>query len=241
MTTTEMVWQKILAAVGHYQEQIFGRCGCIPVYDESEHTWRFFRNYVTIYTDAENCADPAKADRLRLNAKSLVDRYPETVGQLEKLGVQVGALLNRRIETYGDVVAWSTSVFNAGPIVVNAPQHVHDTVELAYDDFQVEVKSGRRPVYVVPESPRGAGNGATLDFAVPGSKTRYGPRHEYSRLAFARQMPKRKCGPRRPPGRPRLDGLVPGSRKAKAADRKKRRDLEKQRLAREAARAAKRD
>ena len=246
--TTEVVeaaWAKILVSMSE-EPHLIQRGGCIPVYDGSR--WRVFKNPLTVYPGAENCADPAKVDALRDNASSLLERYPDTVPHLERLGVRVKALLNRRIETFEDVVNWADSIFNLGP-TSKLPQHVHDTVDLAYDDVVIEVKSGRNPVYVIPAGPRGSGVNATLDFAVPGSKARYGPRHEFTKLAFVKQQakkdpkPPRYRGktvdgePQRPRGRPRLDGLIPGSPEARRANQKKL----KEREARRAARLARQD
>ena len=219
-----------------------GRAGCIPVFDGSE--WRVFKNSLTIYFGAENAADPAKVDVLRSNVNDLLDHYPETIPKLEKLGAKVKALLKHRIETHEDVSAWADSMFNSGPVDAKQPAHVHDTVHLAYDDVVIEVKTGKDPVYVIPAGPRGSGEGATLDFSVPGSKKRFGPRHEFSQAAFNEQIEKRtKPRPaaegQRPRGRPRIDGLVPGSAEAKRADRKKEKEREAKRAAR-AARQAKR-
>lgn len=232
----ETVWPKILNGKAHPT----GRAGCIPVYDGSQ--WRVFKNTNTIYQGAENCADPGKVDGLRANAASLLAAYPETVPQLEKLGARVKALLNRRITTYDDVVAWAGSVFNTGP-VPRVPTHVQDTIDLAYDDFVVEVKKG---VYVIPAFPRGARTATmTLNFSVPGSKTRYGASHEYSQAAFAQQVSEKpkpairrrskpaEGEPKRSRGRPRKDGLVPGSLEAKEADQKKQEAKEARRVTRE--------
>lgn len=240
------VWTKIVKSmVGEGKSHDFvvaSYAGCIPVHDEG--SWRVFKNALTIYPGAEYCADPAKVDALRENAKSLLEHYPETVGQLEKLGVRVKALLSRPITNFEDVEAWAKSIFNTGP-VSKLPLHVHDTIDLAYDDVVIKVQSGRDAVYVIPAAPRGEGVFATLDFAVPGSKTRYGPRHDYTKLAFANQMPGAKVRyrgttapgePQRPRGRPRKDGLMPGSPEAKEADQQK----EEERLAKQAVRARER-
>lgn len=242
----ETVWAKILRSMNH-ESHSMDRGGCIPVYDGTQ--WRVFKNGVTVYAGAENCADPVKVDALRDNVSNLLEHYPETIPQLEKLGVRVKALLNRQIETYDDVVAWADSLFNIGP-VGEQPQHVHDTVDIAYDDVVIEVKSGRNPVYVIPDAPRGSGLSVTRDFTVPGSKTKYGPRHEFTKLAFAKQVPRKaprppryrgktvEGEPQRPRGRPRKDGLIPGSPEARRADRKKQRERDARRAAREARRGS---
>lgn len=241
MTTevAERVWSKILTAMDQ-EPHPTGRGGCIPVYDGTK--WRVFKNYLTIYLGAENCADPVKVDALRANVVNILDHYPETIPQLEKLGARVRQLLNRRIETFDDIVAWACSPFNSGPTSTK-PLHVHETADLAYDDFVIEVKSGKEPVYVIPAGPRGSGANETLDFSVPGSKRRYGARHEFTKLAFTRQVPKKdkparyrgkttEGEPQRPRGRPRKDGLTPGSPQAKRADRKKQKEREARRAAR---------
>lgn len=238
-TSGTAAWEEILRSVG--QTAVIGRSGYIPVFDGTR--WRAFRNYLTIYPGAENCADPVKVDALREHAVNLLEHYPETIPQLEKLGLRVRALLNRRIETYEHVVAWADSVFNLGP-VSKRPSHISDTMGLAYDDYVLEVKSGRQPVYVIPDGPRESGTTSTLDFSVPGLKARFEPRHEYSKSAFVKQTPEKppkapryrgttaEGEPRRPRGRPRKDGLIPGSPEAKRADMKREQERQAKRAAR---------
>lgn len=234
-------WTKIAETVGVPLHGV-GRVGCIPVYDEA---WWVFKNTLTVFEGAENVADPVKVDQLRRNVANLLEHYPATVPQLEKLGVRVKSLINRQIRTYEDVLAWALSIFNTGPIP-DRPLHVHDMIDLAYDDVVIEVKSGRYPVYVIPADHRGSGNGATLDFREPGTKRkkRYGARHEYSKKAFAKQyaaIAKAKkeaeeaAKVHRPRGRPRADGLDPGSPEAREADLRKKEEqkLERARLAAE--------
>jgi Family of unknown function (DUF6424) len=240
----ERVWRKVFIAMEYDVVPALGRSGSIPVFDGDK--WRIFKNYLTVFLGAENCADPAKVDLLRENVINLLEHYPETIPQLERLGVRVRALLNKRIETTADVAVWSGSIFNTGP-VSKQPVHVHDTMQLAHNDIVIEVRGGKEPVYVIPAGPRGADINETVDFSVPGSKRRYGARHDFTRLAFTRQVPKEakpatyrgktaEGEPQRPRGRPRKDGLVPGSPEARRADRKKEREKEARRLAREARR-----
>jgi hypothetical protein len=206
------------------------------VYDGA---WRVFRNSQTIHQGAVTALDPAKVDSLRLNARDLLEHYPQTVPALERLGIRIRALLNRPVETYEDILAWAESIFNQGPIA-QAPTHVADTMALAYDDVVIEVKAGKyHPVYVLPSAPRGAGVMATVDFSRPGSKTRYGPRHAYTKMAFAKQTPHKTPRyqgtdgqPRRPRGRPRNDGLMPGSPAAIRANQRKQQEREARRQAR---------
>jgi Family of unknown function (DUF6424) len=228
----ETAWGKL---TGQTQ---FGRAGTIPVYDESQQGWRIFRNTYTIYEAAENGADPEKVEQLRRNVVALLERFPQTIPELEKLGMRTKQLVNHPIKTTEDVDTWAKSFFNYGPIVAKVPLHVSDTMGVAYDDLVIEVKSGRNPIYVVPAGPRGSGNNAVLNFARPGLKEKFGPRHAYAKLAFAVQIAALRKTQReeaaaarksdRPRGRPRRDGLVPGSPEAKTADELKRKE---QRLA----------
>ena len=228
-------WDKIYGATK------LGRAGFIPVYDDG--TWRLFHNTVTIWPGMENAVDPERIDVLRRNANSLMDRYPDTIPQLEKLGIRVKSLLKKQIETTADVVAWAESIFNVGPSS-GLPIHVQDAMSMAYDDIKIQVQGGRHPVFVLPVAPKEANVKQTVDYTVPGSKLRYGPRHEFTKEAFSLQAPdgaqssteaSRKAqaqavlnGAVRGRGRPRKDGLMPGSRDAKAADRKRQRELERE-------------
>lgn len=231
MSSVEEAWSKILATLTD-EPMHFGRSGYLPLYDESSGDWIVIQNVFTIYPGAENCADPVKVDLLRRYVSTFLERFSETETQLAKLGVEVKSLVKNPIQTYEDVCAWAESIFNSGP-VAQLPKHVRDTIDLAYDDVIIEVKSGRNPVYVIPASPRGSSDRSTLNFARPGLKGRFGPRHEYSKAAFQKQVvekapkPPRYRGttgdgePRRPRGRPRKDGLAPGSTEAKEADEKR--------------------
>jgi hypothetical protein len=237
LSATE-AWEKI------YGPTKLGRAGLIPVYDTDEGLWRIFRNTVTIWPGMENAVDPDKIDVLRGNVNSLMERYPDTIPQLEKLGVRVKSLLNRQIKTHADVVTWAESFFNVGPSS-ELPIHVQDAVSMAYDDIKIQVRTGRHPAFVLPVGSREAGVKQTVDYTVPGSKLRYGPRHEFTKTAFSLQTSgaaqsrieatKRAQaqdvlnGAVRGRGRPRKDGLMPGSREAKAADRQKQRDQAKTR------------
>ena len=250
-------WAKMIGT-----EEKLGTAGYVPIYDQTYGTWRLFRNTHPIYPGAEKCADPAKVEILRRNASNLLSHYTATVPELEKLGIRVKQLLNHVIKTPADVVAWSQSVFNIGPIDLGIPEHVYHTEALAYDDFHVTVSKGRGvpPAYVVPTALRGSGISSTLDFSRPGLKQTFGPRNDLSKAAFADQVkpktaqkpaeapevPETPSAPEmpaagpsagsKPRGRPRSDGLVPGSREAKAADaeRRKLRRMERRKAAKTA-------
>jgi Family of unknown function (DUF6424) len=223
--TDEKVWEKITGRTSK-----MGRTAAIPLYDQG--TWRIVHNTHTIWPNLENAADPTKVDQLRRNANALLEHFPETIVQLERLGTRVKGLLSKPIRTPEDVKIWADSMFNTGPID-DVPAHVSDALALVYDDFNVQVQGGRHPIWVLPAAPRGSGVVATLDFSAPGSRIKYGPRHPFTKTALSQQLPPsdhkrtKPAGTGRPRGRPRKDGLVPGSREAKAADKKKRLDAER--------------
>ena len=233
MNITE-AWQKITDSSTEV-----GRIGAIPVYDGEG--WHIYRNSATIWPGVENAADPAKVEKLRRSTVLLLERFPDTVPQLEKLGIRIKAVLNKPIRTTADVTQWAESIFNTGPLTASQV-HIEDALNLAWDDLVIEVRGGRRPQYVIPEAPKGSSNVATLDYGVPGSKVRYGPRHTFSKAAFAPQIPEvvkdplgrsgATNGSVRPRGRPRKDGLMPGSKEAKAADKKRQEAVEKERAKR---------
>jgi Family of unknown function (DUF6424) len=237
------IWSKILTGESPVA---LGRAGLVPVIDDTSGVWRVFRNSYVIHEGAETALDPPKVDLLRENVQSLLERYPATVPTLEKLGVRTKALVNREIKTYEDVEAWSNSIFNIGPVATKLPVHVADTLALAYDDLRIRVRTKQGGVaFVVPAGPRGSGSTETIDFTTPGRKTKFGPWHPASKAAFAIQTQaalkakKEEAEKnRRPRGRPRSDGLVPGSKEARAADEKKRlKAIQERRLQREARRA----
>jgi hypothetical protein len=226
-------WLKITG-----QEVKLGRAGYIPVWDGEG--WRLFRNTVTIYENVENAADPVKVEQLRLNTRSLLGMFPETVPHLERLGLRVKRLLNNPIQTPDDVATWAKSTFNVGP--VSEPEQIGQAQALAYDDFVMQVQT-KPPVWVLPAGLRGSGNGATIEF---GYKKQYGARHPFSLKAFGHpepaEKPKRQRKPKPPTteeptapsgatisvhgkalGRPRSDGLAPGSKEARRADQEKKR------------------
>jgi hypothetical protein len=218
-----------------------GRAGIVPVFDGE---WRFFRT-TPIWPYVENAADPAKVEKVRQDVLELLAHFDQTLPELEKLGIRVKGLLNKPIKTQADVKQWAEGFFNTGP-TTPYPQHVQDALALAYDDFKIQVIGGRHPVFVLPVAPKEANVRQTVDFTVPGSKVRYGPRHAYTKAAFSLQAPggsqrateasRRQQardvlnGAVRGRGRPRKDGLMPGSREAMAADKKRQRDLERKRI-----------
>ena len=215
-------WQKITGFDGAIK---LGRMGYIPVYDGDSWTW--FKNTATIWPGMEFSSDPAKVDKLRQNALELLSAFDRTLPELDRLGIKVKALLNKTIKTQEDVEAWANSIFNTGP-TNGLPVHVEDALALMNGGFKVIVQQRPSPQYVLPAPGEGL---ATVDYNTPGSRTKFGPRHAFTKTALSIPPPgslrSRSEGPIRPRGRPRNDGLPPGSREAKAADRAKQKALER--------------
>lgn len=95
--------------------------GSIWVHDGT--TWRMFQNLAGIEWCAQFCADPAKVDVLRCNAKALVDAFPHTIPKLVALGyAEARAVLDAPITDAAGIARFVDSLFNA---CVPLPQPVH--------------------------------------------------------------------------------------------------------------------
>jgi hypothetical protein len=95
--------------------------GSIWIHDGT--TWRMFQNLAGIEWCAQFCADPAKVDLLRRNAKALVDAFPQTLPKLAELGyADAPAVLDTPITDAAGVARFVDSLFNA---CVPLPQPVH--------------------------------------------------------------------------------------------------------------------
>lgn len=160
--------------------------------------WFLVRNLAGIEWSAQFCADPAKVDLLRQNAKRLYDLLaPEIKQQLDP-----GGLLDTRIQDATGVANWTDSIFNAGvplqptfhtgvlpdgtahsPAADTAGAHepagVHhyptpivDIQLFKYDDFQLWVTDQEgNPAAVAPVAKRGSGNASVhVLYATPGSQ-----------------------------------------------------------------------
>jgi len=115
-----------------------------------------FQNLAGIEWCAQFCADPAKVDLLRRNAKALVEAFPQTLPKLAALGYRdAEAVLDTPITDAAGVARFVDSLFNA---CVPLPQPMHtgsikagalraagkhtyptpnnDTVFFCRDDFQ---------------------------------------------------------------------------------------------------------
>jgi hypothetical protein len=86
-------------------------------------TWRMYQNLAGIEWAGQFCADPKKVDVLRQNAKVLVDRFPDTIPNLKRLGYNdAEKILNTPIMNAEGVSFFVDSLFNA---CVPLPQPVH--------------------------------------------------------------------------------------------------------------------
>ena len=156
--------------------------------------WFLVRNLAGIEWSAQFCADPAKVDLLRQNAKRLYDLLAPEIKQ----EIDPGGLLDTTIQDAAGVAQWTDSIFNAGvPLQPNfhigvlpqgsaqgpgagqEPAGVHhyptpivDIQLFKYDDFQLWVTDGQgNPAAVAPVSQRGSGDASVhVLYATPGSQ-----------------------------------------------------------------------
>lgn len=155
--------------------------------------WFMVRNLVGIEWSAQFCADPAKVDLLRQNAKRLYDLLaPEIKQELDP-----GGLLDTPIQDAAGVARWTDSIFNAGvplhpsfhtgvlpaggaqaPAAGADPAGVHhyptpvaDIQLFKYDDFELWVTDEQgNPAAVAPVAQRGSGDSCVhVLYATPGS------------------------------------------------------------------------
>lgn len=151
--------------------------GSLWVFDG--RTWRLFCNTVGIEWSAQFCADPAKVDRLRVNARALYEAFPQTIPELKRLGyARARKLLDTPITDADAVAEWVDSLFNA--CVPLPPEHhaavlptgggrhhyptpITDIEQIKFDDFELWVtdKETQTPVAVLPVDRRGSGDGRT--------------------------------------------------------------------------------
>ena len=158
--------------------------------------WFLVRNQAGVEWSSQFCADPAKIDLLRQNAKRLYDLVsPQAKQQLDP-----GGLLDTPITDAAGVAKWTDSIFNAGvPLhptfhtgvlpsggapgspapqstqpagVHHYPTPIADIQLFKYDDFQLWVTDAQgNPAAVAPVDKRGSGNASVhVLYATPGSQ-----------------------------------------------------------------------
>lgn len=101
--------------------------------------WVMYRARVPIEWCMQFCADPGKIDRLRREAKTLVDAFPKTIPALEKLGYRdAEAILNEEITDADGIERYTDSLFNS-------------CVPLSYEDHQARLpKAAGEHHYPIP-------------------------------------------------------------------------------------------
>src|ERR1043165_511690 len=159
--------------------------GGLWVFDDE--AWFFLRNLVGIEWSGQFCADPAKVDRLRLNARRLYAGFPRTFDELKTLGIDLKALLDTPITDADGIAQWTDSICNAsvplpqpvhtgsvpkGGGVHNYPTPVTDIEFFKRDDFTLWVVDDEgHDAAVVPTHPHGSGKtDLHVIHSEPGSK-----------------------------------------------------------------------
>lgn len=143
--------------------------------------WFLVRNLCGMEWSSQFCADPAKVDLIRQNAKRLYASFPEAAAEL---GIQ--QLLDSPITDAAGVAQWTDSICNAsvplptpahtgvlptGGGVHHYPSPITEIAFFKHDDFQLWVTDQQgNPAAVAPLSPRGSGDARVhVLYATPGS------------------------------------------------------------------------
>lgn len=150
--------------------------------------WFLLQNQAGIEWSGQFCADPAKVDELRLNAKRLYRGFPKTIPEMIRLGYKKAEeILETPIVDAVTVATWVDSIFNAcvplpavrhvGVLPKGGGRHHYPTpitdIDLVkHDDFELWVTdpdSGETAA-VVPVAPRGEGvSRVSVVYATPGT------------------------------------------------------------------------
>lgn len=144
--------------------------------DDPDHGEIFLvMNLVGMEWSSQFCADPAKVDRLRVNAQHFYSGFPKSA---DRLGI--GPLLDTPITDAAGVETWVDSIANASvPLpaglhvgvvsknddpagIHHYPWPVASIGAFKYDDFVLFVPTSQGTVAVTPAGPRGSGNGAVV-------------------------------------------------------------------------------
>jgi hypothetical protein len=173
--------------------------GGVWVHDARDPTpggvWRVYRLQWAVDPVAIDILDPAKVDRLRTEAASLLDAFPDTLLRLRQLGCEHTDLVHTPIASSEDVAAWAYSIFNAAtpaqPTVPlgKYPFRVASTAALAPDGFEVVHPDIEGHVAVLPADDKRtrvywSSPGTSYDVRIG---QLLGPRHPVSRSAWAGQ------------------------------------------------------
>jgi hypothetical protein len=143
--------------------------------------WFLVRNLAGMEWSSQFCADPAKVDKLRENARRLYAAFP---GSAEELGIR--ELLDTPVTDAAGVARWTDSICNAsvpltaelhtgvlphGGGVHHYPAPIVEIQVFKRDDFQLWLTDGEgHPVAVAPMGAPGSGDRRVhVLWATPGS------------------------------------------------------------------------
>ena len=162
--------------------------GSLWVFDGT--TWHLYLNVLGMEWSSQFCADPAKVDLLRRNARALYEAFPLTVPEMERLGDKTAQqILDTPITDSAGIARWVDSIFNScvplpakkhtgsqptGSGEHHYPRPITNIEFVKRDDFQLwhhDPESGT-PVAVVPTTYPGTVSNATVQlvYATPGTK-----------------------------------------------------------------------
>lgn len=151
-------------------------------------SWRLFLNTLGMEWSSQFCADPAKVDLLRENARVLYQAFPQTVPEMARLGYHdAQAILDSPITDADGIATWVDSIFNScvplparwhtgvrpgGAGEHHFPRPVTNIEFFKRDDFRLwhdDPETGT-PVAVVPTGPPGSEAGTVqVVYARPGT------------------------------------------------------------------------
>ena len=192
--------------------------------------WFMVKNVAGMEWSSQFCADPARVDMLRLNAKRLYALCPQAA---QELGIE--ELLNTPITDAAGVENWTDSICNASvPLeaahhtgtlpqsggVHHYPTPITDIQFFKHADFDLWVVDAEgQPAAVVPVSPRTSGDAQVqVVYSTPntalnrqhqaaeqgGNPLILPPEHPLAQQAFARQTAKKpvvRLAPKKPAAR----------------------------------------
>lgn len=181
---------------------------------QDDQGWFFVRNLAGIEWSAQFCADPARVDLLRLNARRVYAAFPDSADQL---GIR--ELLDTPVTDAAGVAKWTDSICNAsvpmpaalhtavlphGGGIHHYPAPIVEIETFKQADFNLFVTDSEgHQAAVVPVAPRGSGDGRVqVLWANVGSQVHaehmaamatgrplvLDEEHELAKLAFARQQ-----------------------------------------------------
>jgi hypothetical protein len=202
---------------------------------KDDQGWFMVKNLVGMEWSSQFCADPAKVDKLRQNAKRIYDKFPDVVAEL---GIR--DLLDHEITTPADVENWTDSICNAsvplpaglhtgvlpqGGGVHHYPAPIVEIALFKKDDFKLWVLDPQgQPAAVTPTGHPGSGDGRVqVAYSTPGTLLDHEhlqanlrgeplvlpPNHAMARQAFHKQYEKAAAAAKQQPGAGQAKVQVP--------------------------------